>query len=684
MATSDLHKKTITTGPKGARHTVYYKDKSFLDYAKFSLNRIKEIEDHLGEPPFQELTFFEPENIQSLTTEGLIAISLPRQAGSQGLQGRLLNWNSWLFLKTLIKQWLGASTRIDAPNHQWFFEGLAEYVTHAALAKSRKQTLFATDEGQSPLINATHLEILEIAAATLTRFAPFSRLTNRQLVSPTAHNKQHPLIFVRHFFALRQIAHAIGEARMRLFLKNFYAFVANKTTTPKDFYQIATSLGSAFSDQEKHLIKTALLDWWQSYGWPDFAVTETQTRPGPNGTFVTSVKVSQKGSVDFAPSVTLVEKDVAHTQRAHREKEYWSTSFTTASLPQNVEVDKQHESFDLDRFNNSQASPDIYFLPGSANKLHDNAYTVVWFPYPFRHAGEPFSLGLNGAIFKYLNSGSFFRLAWAPSTNDLAGSLRQKHFFDPYALSIETSLSQNYDKDRLGELSVSREPVFKAGPTFGLKVAARAKERPSLANSRHITALYSLSLKDPRLRTNFFWLTKYENEFTPQGSAKNFTYKKQSGSLKLRYQRGKYSGETRFFRGFLQGSGDVPDNALYKLTDASNARMRIDVANLGRVEDVTTLTSDFLTPVWLPLSKESYILEDRMRLRILYDVGYSDTTKDVYRSAGAGFFVPFGGDLGGSGSLSLIKLSILGIFYTQTGDDVSLRPSYLLDLSGEL
>src|SRR5690606_34397800 len=131
----------------------------------------------------------------------------------------------------------------------------------------------------------------------------------------------------------------------------------------------------------------------------------------------------------------------------------WSAEIITADRPTEVNIDPGHEAFDTDRFNNRSNFPRVNFFPGSAASLSDEDYTVIWLPYAFRRPSEPTSIGLQAALFRYIQGGLYLRAETAPTEKLGAFEARQRYHLLQYGAGGEFIFSQNYDNERLADVS---------------------------------------------------------------------------------------------------------------------------------------------------------------------------------------------------------------------------------------
>ncbi len=644
-----------------------------------------------GPYPYKSLAIVETTEVQRHGLPGIIAINRPAQAAFSHVQRDWLNWQHWIVALQIARQWFGGAIIAPTPDDDWLVTGMVEFATLEALSHHPTRfNLFNADSGGFRLLSFDYLQISEISAATLRRFAPFATLTDASFVTRDQAQQQHPFLFSKQAFALRQLKSFAGEPAFFGFLRSLTAHYLNGTLSPKEFHTFLSRLPSPFSPQLRRDLGTFLARWWTSEGWPDFALDDLRTESLPEGRWLSQVAVSQEGAVDFPPMVGVEdESHRVHYTRAEAGKTpdaaHWLANIVTPYKPMKAVVDPGHEAFDSNRFNNSSSGAGLQFFPGSAETLRDDAYTVVWLPYAFRRPGEPFSIGLQGALFRYIQGGAYAKVEVAPADKLGSVQIKQNFQYPSVAMSSEFLFDQNYDNDRLAEVAVQRSPLFAGNPQISLAVKGRHRERTGEPLSSHETVALSTSMK-PRGRSRYCgYSLSAEIEHAPEALAHGFWYERKlgvvAGDCNL---TARTNLAIRVFSGALYGQGEVPDAVLFKPTDLQEARLRMDQRGLARDKKLTVVGTDLMLPFYIPLPGDTMILARQMRWRLFYDYGRAYDERIDYRSAGWGFLLPFGGDLAGAGSLALTRLTVLAIAYTKVDGEVSRHPSIVFDVTGEL
>jgi hypothetical protein len=114
------------------------------------------------------------------------------------------------------------------------------------------------------------------------------------------------------------------------------------------------------------------------------------------------------------------------------------------------------------------------------------------------------------------------------------------------------------------------------------------------------------------------------------------------------------------------------------------ARLRLDNRGVARHKRLVTTNTDLFLPLVAPVPADTLILARKMRWRLFYDYGSAPLERIEYRSAGAGFQLPFGGDLSAAGSLTLTQVTALAVLYSSVDGEISRKPSIIFDVTGEL
>ena len=689
IALALVNSATRTTFTAGStRVELVYKTPQFLDLAATVRQVVPQLERLFGPYPFPSLTIVETSELQRHGLPGLVAMNRPHQSIFEKVQKSYLNWQHWILTLQLAKQWYGGAIIAPGADDDWLTDGIAEFATLEALRNSAERfNLFSAPSGGLRWLSFDFLQVSELTAATLNRFSPFATLTTAEFASATPVTRQNPLLFIRHAIAMRQLSTYSGPPFFG-FLRHLSATHRHSFLSPRQFYDGVSAMPSPFPPPLRHDLTTFLRRWWQDEGWPDFELKDFSSDPLPNGQWVSNIKVDQQGSIDFPPEVGVVDASGRrYSQRAERRRsgDEWSAAIVTANQPTTAIVDPSHEVFDSDRFNNRSGPPQLTFFPGSADTLRDDAYTVIWVPYPFRRPGEPISLGLQAALFRYIQSGTLLKMEYAPSTHRAAYDFSQRWQAPSGTLNGALAFSQTYDYDRLQEISVKRSPLLAFDPTISIEIKARHKDRQSDQASSHgsFVAGIGISPSVPR-RTCTYGLSAQE-ERAPGFLAHGFSYDRMTANAAGEcYLSRRVSLGVRGFRGVLRSRGDVPELAYFKPNDLREARLRLDRGDLEWVGNIDSVNTDLMLPFYIPLPHDSLVLQRQMRWRLFYDWGRAPYQGHTYRSGGFGFLLPMGGDLTGAGSLALTRLTVLAILYTKVDQETSKRPAIVFDIAGDL
>lgn len=644
----------------------------------------------LGPYPYDSLKIMETTELQKHGLPGLIAINKPAQAAFSSVQKDWLNWRHWILTVQLARQWYGGAVAPASPDDEWLISGIVEFAALTALSSDeRHYNLFAARRDGTRFLSFDYLQFAEVSAAMLETRAPFAVLTTDELVSRDPLRRQHPLLFERQAFAMRQLMSLTGEEPFYGFLRGLTAAHRDGVLSPKEFFHQVGALPSPFSPGRRAELQQLLRRWWTEEGWPDFTLKDTEAKDMGNGHYQVTVRAEQQGTVDFPPMFSVEDGNGQVTYvRAKSTKvdNLWIATVETAYYPERVVVDPKHEAFDGDRFDNDSDGAGVRFFPGSTNTLSDSDYTLGWLPYAFRRPGEPFSLGVQAALLRYVKSALSIQIESSPSEKDIAYRLRQSYQLPSVAMTTSLSLKQTYDHDREAEAIVTRMPIIDAAVRVGASLHLRHKDRVGDQESRHGTVGFGLDFKPAARSRACGYRLSAEIEHAPESLAHGFSYERVKGALagdcnlSTRINLG-----TRIFAGSLYRDGTPPEQALFKVTDLQEARLRLDIRGLARVRKISTISTDLLLPFYVPIPSDAMILARQMRWRLFYDFGRSyDKERLDYRSYGLGFLLPFGGDLAGAGSLAFTRISILAIMESRVNQDVEKKPSVVFDVTGEL
>lgn len=648
-----------------------------------------------GEFPYgKSITIVETTELQRFGLPGLIAVNRAQQGLFDRMQSDWLNWMHWVVVSQLVKQWYGGAIVAKTADDEWLTAGIAEFAILEALKRDPLRfNLFTEWETGVRLLSFTFLQVSEVTAATFRRTTPYATVTTDDYVTKDRQLHQSPLLFIKQAEAMRQMQGLAGDGPFSGFMRQLTAAYLHKAISPAEFYAFLGRRPSPFPPTVRDQLQTDVKAWWTRTGWPDFELEDFKTEALPDGRWLAEVSAVQNGEVDFAPLFGIYDDSgVWRYVRAEPKKrtlengkQVWHAALALAYKPLRADVDPTHEAYDYDRFNNSSAPTGVQFFPGPAETLRDDAYTVVWVPYLYRLPAQPFSIGLQSVLFRYIQSGLFMKVEMAPKEKLYGGEIRKRFAIEDRGLFFDLNLDHDYVNDRQAEASVTRAPLWNGDPAAGITLKTRFKQRVGQPESRHQTFVLGANMKNATPQARCHGQLAGELERTPPSFSKGFEYTRSFGvvsgdcNITLRSNLG-----TRFFYGMVRSTGEAPDQALFKPTDLKGTRLRIDDSGLTLGRRVASVGTDLVLPMYLPLPNDTLILSRQLKWRVFYDAGRSFDERHDYRSAGLGFLLPFGGDLAGAGSLSLTKLTLLGILYSSVDGVVSRKPSVVFDLSGDL
>lgn len=665
---------------------IFYTTDEFKSVATTLTEALPIIESYLGAFPFENLNVIESAELQRNNIPELIAINRPGQSFANKIQKDWLNWMHWTAVTQLVRQWFGAS--IDArPQDEWLISGLVELITLETLAQMpHEYDLIQADKDGHKYFSFNYLQMSEFTAASLRRLAPYTALTDVKRVSIDTASSQHGLAYIRHAFALRQIMYQTGKKEFASFLRTLVNRYQNSQITPEDFYQMTQKLPSPFSPVVRNEIAKNLMQWWTDYDWPDFAIEDFAVKEH-SGKFISEILVTQEGTIDFAPIIEVKDDSGGSvTQRAVKnENGLWSASISTRFRPTISVVDPEHESFDSDRFNNRTGFSGIALFPGPGKTVHDDRYSVVWFPYAYRLPGEPFTLGVGSAVFKYVQSGLLGRIETAPTTNQWSYQLRQMYTIPNWAIKGELAVKYDFDNDRISELNAIRSPIINSNSqVFSGQAKVRHKDHPGEPDQAHQTFAGDLTLK-PKGQTSFFdYNAGVEAEVSPE-QGRGFDYKRYRtvlvSGIKL---TDRITTGARYFRGKTFFNGDAPQSAFFKPNEIKEANLKVDIRGIDRSSNLVSWEVSLGLPFYAPIPKDTLVLTRQIQWRFYYDWGKAYDLHKEYHSKGIGIVMPLGGDISGIGSLAVTRFTFLAILNSAAGSETKKRPGFVFDITGEL
>ncbi len=680
-------------GVSGTNVEVFFRTESFRGLIATIQKALTAHVELLGPLPFPRLIVVETAELEKSSLPGVIALNRPRVAALNAVQQDVLNWSRWQLTSFIAEQWYGASM-LTALDDLWFLRGWTDFATSIALhSMTSVQDLFAEKDGEAPSLTFTYRQNQDLIAAALTYFQPYNALVDRQRRSGQDFEAQHSLSYIRHALALRHLYWAAGELEFKALARAYNEAHSFQRVDLKSFLAfVAAYEGLGDTARRKELVEV-LSRWWMTDDWPDFWIDGVDRDAQDDGREKVTVVVGHDGDIAFPVTVRLREKDgtVHDAMSAWTANEEWAASFETKSGIDEVLVDPERKTFDWDRFDNTTSWPDFNFIPGNARTFADDEYTVFWLPLASQLPGEPFTLQLVSQTFRYIHAGITSVLAYVPSEKRLGFSMH--YLTDMPRLGAYTIFDVIQDKgnslrgERIVEAGIYKMPFLIKEPS--LEVGLRVRSRQVLGQPE--TLHETIALKTQLIPLNSYGACTYslktENEEVPSFSTGAVRYGRHSalgdGACRLKFLPLEPDLGFRAFGGVLAKRGDTPDNVYFNPQDLKESRMRIDDPQLPASASIATVGADLLLPANLPLPDGIFALKRETRWRLFYDYGRSLVRESdawvTYRDAGAGLFIPFGGDLVGKGSVAILNFSALVVLYRDAGGVVSRKPGFLFD-----
>ena len=103
------------------------------------------------------------------------------------------------------------------------------------------------------------------------------------------------------------------------------------------------------------------------------------------------------------------------------------------------------------------------------------------------------------------------------------------------------------------------------------------------------------------------------------------------------------------------------------------------IKKIDPVKGIVTSGADVMLPLLIPLPADYFMLGRQARWRLFFDYGTSVNPQNNYRDAGVGFLIPFGGDLVGKESITMLTFSTLAVLYREFNGEASTRPGLIFD-----
>jgi hypothetical protein len=486
--------------------------------------------------------------------------------------------------------------------------------------------------------------------------------------------------------ALRNLEAVVGFKSLNEAIK--LLFPENKTppkVSPPEFASLLLERLKKSNPGSAEMTQHILREWWTKSGWPDRELFEHLVTRVKKGQYIVELKIEEQGQLNVPSDVVLIDKTgKKYTLPAASQNKSKHRVILPNDLKR-IDIDPKKEVFDQNRFNNSTEPADFYFFPGGARELYQDAYTVFWFPYLIKRPGEDFRFGAQSSILKYMR-GNFMLFVETDKTakNTTFDFLHEQETNIPgiqYSLGAQKDFyNQRVVTSKLGFKDVNSSTIH----PLNISLAANGKQEGSNSSSLHGTLSLGFNLLPGWRPEPCNFTLRGQHERTPS----------EQGEEKIHYERSLaiFSGlcnvtqkiqlRGRLFRGVTKTIVNSPRNAYFWPQNLGEAKIRFDFPPDEPHEWLHSATQELELPLYFPFDIGSYVLTQKIKLRLYYD--YGEASRDtIYRSGGLGLILPLGGDVSGAGSLSVTRLSFLSVIY-QTTNDTHHPTSFLFDISGEL
>jgi len=685
--------KSVKFEVNGIPVSLFYHSDSFLDLKPTMEKALLVSMDWLGTLPTKALVFVETSALSKNNLPGIIPVNRPRQTifnKAQSSKG-FLNWTHWVVINQIYEQYFGVYLETLTVDDYWLQDGIQDYLVYQTLLKMPERLdLFSNDS----ILSIDFLTAQEYSAAINNDKHPFTIMLQKDMRS-IPYAIQSTSGSSRMFFGLRRLELQMGLAQTKAFFQSYGTRDITGTISPKNFLSNLSTFEAQNPANKGQVI--TLKKWLSSNEWDDFEISDFSSAQNTAGKWQSQILIRQLSGLPFVPKVAFYDANSAvYSPRITMNTDgTLSGSFVSDVEMTEAKIDPGHEFFDKNRFNNKTSFSGLSFFPGSAKNISDEELTLLWLPYPQRRPGEPWSLAIQGALFKYINSGLFFTLEYAPkpslfsqsnhdNSDQFSGTVRYRYGFPTYALHGDLQTTQTYDNDRISQLTLVRAPLFSGNPRIALNSAVRYKERLHAENSEHATYLFGAGIRPISSRgfCNYNASSEYEQTFKAQNA--DFDYTRSTTRAIADCGAGNWGLGLSGFYGTLAYEGEPPETAFFKPTKLSEASLNIIQANTVWPKEILSMTTGITFPLQIPLPDDTLVLSNRIKGNAFYQAAKSIEPNLIYRTAGIGLQLPIGGDLSGKGSLSFTTIQAYVVLYSKVGSDKSTKPSPFISINGDL
>ncbi len=671
---------------------LFYFSENFRDIIPTIESALLSHTNWLGDFPFPSLTIIETSELERVDIQGMVLINTPHQSLFKSLQKNWLNWSDWVMTYLLATQWLGASVQVESQDDWWLLAGLADFVTEESLnsepLKSKKT--FFKNNSKLDFITTDYKEMNDILSATLKRRSPKEFLVNKDLTSRPL-KKQSPLNYLKHVAALHQIKNIGGSEKFSKFLKAFTRRHQTSFVRPKDFIQQFFLEPVIYEPKDMNFLSEHTVDWWESKTWPDLSLNQFSSIQTKDGHWLTRCEVGFNTTFQV-PFMLRIEGMTGERSDFFFEEPSWDRrdkvliEVTTDFQPKEAIIDPDYYFYDSNRFNNSKKLPNFYFLPGNFKHLSDQNYSVIWLPYAFRRPGEPFSLSVEAATFKFIDHVFASKVDFAPSEDVIAWEFMINRKY-PH-LNFNTITSASRDFYGLTRYTVGVESPLINADAYDLSLDTKINHLVILGKTSLSHETFELGLRlTPALGEQMCKIpVVFGSEQSFSMLPQDFRYQKARLSAMLACSFSPYLDTAlRGFWGKINFAGELPTNIAFNVENLEEARVRLDAPRDYLANDITSLGFDLFFPFNFALPMNTPILTRMLKWRAYYDQGLSTSPINRrFSAAGGGLLLPIGGQLSGVNPISITQLSLLAVLYKKINEEESRQISVIFDFAADL
>lgn len=659
-----------------------YEHEDFLQLEPVITRAVSELTKWLGPYPYNSLTVVETSELQNYGHPGIVTIDWPKQEVFRSLQSQWLNWREWVAVSQIAAQWMAAAIKNSSADDFWLTLGTTDFLTHEVLKDDPNRfNLFNTLDSNIKLFSLNYLQFQDITAAYFYQKEPNAVLTDDAYRSVTSFENQHSLIFIKQALTLRYLKYKLGDTYIRSFLRAYYKQQQFQFMTPANFAQFLGGFQKT-GPEALHYLR----EWWLKPGFPDLKLASYDYEKTNQGKYKISIEVERRGEQDIPADVLITDVDgnktILQLQAKPNSEDLYVASGILAAKPDLVVVDPDRDMFDGNRFDNASSWSKVNFFPGNAKGLLDDGYTILWVPYAFRRPGESYTLGIQSTIFRYIQNNWFLKFEGMPAEKKSAFEVRYEEKVFHKQFTVQASATQNYLDETTVQSGVRKDfTSFGLNSGFGLQL--RYRDFKNEHESRHISHAWQMSISPRDRDSSCSPRVGSEFEHAPQGWAKDLSYRRWKANAGVDCSFG-WFGEfsAKSFYGDLQAEGEVPEAIAFQINDGYEAGIRTDFSPDTNPRRIYSFNFDQKFPLGIPFPGNSFILSRQVRWQVFFDHGKSLDRDELYQAGGTGIYLPLGGDLMGSGSLAVTKLSFMWILYQRSGDEFSHQPSFLFNIAG--